>query len=83
MLTAIIAWATAKWGSLVGLVVGAFVRELFTLLSNWIASVKKDQVDHQAAVDQSQADMNKIENLPPNPTAQEESNAGSDALSHL
>lgn len=53
------------------------------ILESLVASYEKSQADHSADKDQANQDMSKVENLPKEATADQESDAGSDALKHV
>lgn len=69
----------------------AILAELVAAIGTWlsgileslVSSYEKSQADHSADEDQANQDMSKVENLPKDATADQESDAGSDALKHV
>lgn len=54
-----------------------------TWITSLIASQKQVSDAHTSDSDQAQQDMNGVEQLPPTPTAEQETNAGNSSMDHL
>lgn len=75
------------WAAIAAWLTSTGITDVLNWVASWVAaqvsSAKQTSAAHTSDSDQTQQDMNKVEQLPSTPTAQEETDAANDALSHL
>ncbi len=75
------------WSAIGAWLINLGIQDALSWFKDWLSALIASEQDvkntHQADTDQANQDMQKAEALPPKPTAEQETDAGSDALSHL